>query len=44
MNFSLKNLQPQKELSKEIFANESLTINDITAPSSIKIEQNYFQL
>lgn len=43
MNF-LDKLKPKKELSSEIFAAEALTVNDIIAPSSIKIEQGYFQL
>lgn len=34
----------KKELSKEIFAHETLNVNDIIAPSSIEIEQNYFRM
>jgi len=40
----LDKLKPKKELSSEIFANEALSVNDIIAPSSIKIEQGHFQL
>jgi len=38
------NKKPKKQLSKDIFAKETLSVNDIIAPSSIEIEQNYFRV